>query len=179
MGDYRQNFLELCLSPFQRSNARRQGLGAGIGRTGQHWKVSKEGNGKQPIPTHLPRVVVHAVVEQREVDFLVAGRLSSHDDQELNSRLTGEGGGTLISTRSEGLSPHYQLFSAHIIRLRYFAAMTRCSLEVTVIGNGSWRKKSPQGHIWANGKLGTQVRDLSYLVNESRKTKCVGSASAD
>ena len=70
-----------------------------MGRTGQQWKVRKEGNGKQSIPTPLPRVVVHAVVEQREVDFLVAGRFSSHDDQELNSRLTGEGGGMLTSTR--------------------------------------------------------------------------------
>ena len=59
-----------------------------MGWTGQQWKVSKEGNGRQPIPTLLPRVVVHAVVEQREVDFLVAGRFSSHDHQELNSRLT-------------------------------------------------------------------------------------------
>ena len=70
-----------------------------MGRTGQQRKVSEEGNGKQPIPTPLPRVVVQAVVEQREVDILVAGRLSSHDDQELNSRLTGEGGGTLTSPR--------------------------------------------------------------------------------
>ena len=46
------------------------------------------GNGRQPIPTPLPRVVVPAVMEQREVDFLVAGQLSSHDHQELNSRLT-------------------------------------------------------------------------------------------
>ena len=55
--------------------------------------------GKQSIPTPLPRVVAHAVVQQREVDFLVAGRLSGHDDQGLNTWLTGEGGGMQTGTR--------------------------------------------------------------------------------
>ena len=60
-------------------------------------------------------MVVQAVAEQREVDFLVAGRLSSHDDQELNSRLTGEGGGTLTSIRRwRTVTPLPTVFGASI-----------------------------------------------------------------
>ena len=86
-----------------------------MGRTGQQWRVSKEGTGKQPIPTPLPRVVVHAGLKRRKLDLAVARRLSSYDDQGLNGRLTGEGRGMLTSTRKwRSVTPLKTVFGASI-----------------------------------------------------------------